>query len=95
MKLIGATDSFILRPYLYTGMWFGVLGAVIAWFVTALVTIVMNSAVEDLAALYDSQFRLIGLSWDESLLLIITGSLLGCIAARISAQRHLKEIEPV
>ncbi|EVU12140.1 ftsX-like permease family protein, partial [Vibrio parahaemolyticus V-223/04] len=43
----------------------------------------------------DSQFRLIGLSWDESLLLIITGSLLGCIAARISAQRHLKEIEPV
>lgn len=95
MKLIGATDGFILRPYLYTGMWFGVLGAVIAWFVTALVTIVMNSAVEDLAALYDSQFRLIGLSWDESLLLIITGSLLGCIAARISAQRHLKEIEPV
>ncbi|HCH6039559.1 TPA: cell division protein FtsX [Vibrio parahaemolyticus] len=93
MKLIGATDGFILRPYLYT--WFGVLGAVIAWFVTALVTIVMNSAVEDLAALYDSQFRLIGLSWDESLLLIITGSLLGCIAARISAQRHLKEIEPV
>ncbi|MFW0952570.1 permease-like cell division protein FtsX [Vibrio parahaemolyticus] len=95
MKLIGATDGFILRPYLYTGMWFGVLGAVIAWFVTALVTIVMNSAVEDLAALYDSQFRLIGLSWDESLLLIITGSLLGCIAARVSAQRHLKEIEPV
>ena len=95
MKLIGATDSFILRPYLYTGMWFGVLGATIAWLVTALVTIVMNSAVEDLAALYDSQFRLIGLSWDESLLLIIIGSLLGCIAARFSAQRHLKEIEPV
>ncbi|NMU26509.1 cell division protein FtsX, partial [Vibrio parahaemolyticus] len=63
--------------------------------VTALVTIVMNSAVEDLAALYDSQFRLVGLSWDESLLLIIIGSLLGCIAARFSAQRHLKEIEPV
>ncbi|EJG0483007.1 cell division protein FtsX [Vibrio alginolyticus] len=95
MKLIGATDSFILRPYLYTGMWFGVLGATIAWLVTALVTIVMNSAVEDLAALYDSQFRLIGLSWDESLLLIIIGSLLGCITARFSAQRHLKEIEPV
>ena len=95
MKLIGATDSFILRPYLYTGMWFGVLGACIAWLVTALITVVMNSAVEQLASLYDSQFRLIGLSWDESLLLIITGSLLGCIAARISAQRHLKEIEPV
>ena len=95
MKLIGATDGFILRPYLYTGMWFGVLGASIAWLVTALITVVMNNAVEQLASLYDSQFRLIGLSWDESLLLIITGSLLGCIAARVSAQRHLKEIEPV
>ena len=95
MKLIGATDSFILRPYLYTGMWFGVLGAVVAWLVTTVMTYVMNSAVEDLAALYDSQFRLNGLNWDESLLLLITGSLIGCIAARISAQRHLKEIEPV
>lgn len=95
MKLIGATDSFILRPYLYTGMWFGVLGAIIAWLATTVMTFVMNSAVEDLAALYDSQFRLNGLNWDESLLLIITGSLIGCIAARISAQRHLKEIEPV
>lgn len=95
MKLIGATDSFILRPYLYTGMWFGVLGAIIAWLVTTGVTLVLNSAVTDLAALYDSQFRLNGLNWDEALLLIITGSLLGCIAARVSAQRHLKEIEPV
>ncbi len=95
MKLIGATDHFILRPYLYTGMWFGVLGAAIAWLMTIAVTFVMNSAVEDLATLYDSQFRLNGLNWDESLLLVITGSLIGCIAARISAQRHLKEIEPV
>ncbi|AUI87468.1 cell division protein FtsX [Vibrio azureus] len=95
MKLIGATDGFILRPYLYTGMWFGVLGALIAWLVTAVITFVMNNAVAELASLYDSQFRLIGLNWDESLLLMVTGSLIGCIAARISAQRHLKEIEPV
>ncbi|MBE4594362.1 cell division protein FtsX [Vibrio navarrensis] len=95
MKLIGATDGFILRPYLYSGMWFGLLGSVIAWILTALITILLNGAVEDLAALYDSQFRLIGLSWDESLLLLMTGTFLGCVAARISAQRHLKEIEPV
>ncbi|KJR34335.1 cell division protein FtsX [Vibrio navarrensis] len=95
MKLIGATDGFILRPYLYSGMWFGLLGSVIAWILTALITILLNGAVEDLAALYDSQFRLIGLSWDESLLLLMTGTFLGCVAARFSAQRHLKEIEPV
>ncbi|MDH5928572.1 permease-like cell division protein FtsX [Vibrio lentus] len=95
MKLIGATDSFILRPYLYSGMWFGVLGAICAWVMTALITVLLNSAVDDLAELYDSHFRLIGLSWDESLLLLIVGTLLGSVAAKLSAQRHLKEIEPV
>ncbi|CAH6824661.1 Cell division protein FtsX [Vibrio chagasii] len=95
MKLIGATDSYILRPYLYSGMWFGVLGSISAWVMTALITVLLNSAVDDLAQLYDSHFRLIGLSWDESLLLLIVGTLLGSVAAKLSAQRHLKEIEPV
>lgn len=95
MKLIGATDSFILRPYLYSGMWFGLLGALSAWILTAIITIVLNHSVEQLAQLYDSRFRLIGLSWDESLLLIMLGIFLGCLAAKVSARRHLKEIEPV
>ncbi|EGU36178.1 cell division protein FtsX [Vibrio ichthyoenteri ATCC 700023] len=95
MKLIGATDSFILRPYLYSGMWFGLLGATSAWILTALITILLNSSVEQLALLYDSRFRLIGLSWDESLLLLMLGTFLGCLAAKVSAQRHLNEIEPV
>ena len=95
MKLIGATNSFILRPYLYSGMWFGLLGALTAWIMTAIITVVLNSSVEQLALLYDSRFRLIGLSWDESLLLLMLGTFLGCLAAKVSAQRHLKEIEPV
>ena len=95
MKLIGATDSYILRPYLYSGMWFGLLGSLSAWLLTALVTIILNGAVAELAALYDSRFRLIGLNWDESLLLLMLGTLLGCLAARLSAQWHLKEIEPL
>lgn len=95
MKLIGATDSYILRPYLYSGMWLGLLGSVAAWLLTVLITILLNGAVTELSALYDSQFRLTGLNWDESLLLLMLGTFLGCIAAYLSAQRHLKEIEPV
>ena len=95
MKLIGATDGFILRPYLYTGMWFGLLGSTVAWVTTECMTLLVNHAVEQLAALYDSPFHLLSLSWDEALLLIMLGGLLGCAAARVSAQRHLKEIEPV
>ncbi len=95
MKLIGATDSYILRPYLYVGMWFGALGALSAWLLTVLITVVVSGAVENLAKLYDSQFGLIGLSWDESLLLLMLGVFLGSMAAKSAAQRHLKEIEPV
>ncbi|WED21749.1 permease-like cell division protein FtsX [Vibrio sp. JC009] len=95
MKLIGATDSFILRPYLYSGMWFGLMGAVIAWILTAVITILLNGAVESLALLYDSRFRLIGLNIDESVLLLMLGVFLGLFAARMSAKSHLKEIEPV
>ena len=95
MKLIGATNCFILRPYLYSGMWFGLLGSLIAWTLTIVITLVLNTSVEELSLLYDSQFRLVSLSWDESLLLLMLGVFLGCLAAKVSAQRHLKEIEPV
>lgn len=95
MKMIGATDSFILRPYLYSGVWFGVLGAVLAWILTAIITVLLNGAVEELAQLYDSHFRLLGLNVDESFALLMLGAFLGFVAARLSTRRHLKEIEPV
>ncbi|MDB1122681.1 permease-like cell division protein FtsX [Vibrio algarum] len=95
MKLIGATDSFILRPYLYSGMWFGFIGGVSAWFLTAIITVILNGAVDKLSILYDNQFHLIGLNWDESLLLLMLGVFLGFTAANLSTRKHLKEIEPV
>ncbi|TVO33220.1 permease-like cell division protein FtsX [Vibrio algivorus] len=95
MKLIGATDRFILRPYLYTGLWLGLLGSLIAWFLTLIITLLVSGAVDTLAGLYDSHFSLLGLGWDESILLLMLGSTLGWIAANLSARKHLKEIEPV
>ncbi|AJR07154.1 cell division protein FtsX [Photobacterium gaetbulicola] len=95
MKLVGATDSFILRPYLYTGVWYGVIGGVAAWLLTALVAMLLDGAVAHLADLYDSPFRMIGLGWDESLILLMISAFLGLLAARLSAGRHLKEIEPI
>lgn len=95
MKLIGATDGFILRPYLYSGMWYGFIGAMVAWVMTLALTVLLNDAVTQLALLYDSQYHLTGLHWDEVLLLLMIGILLGSVAAKVSAQCHLKEIEPV
>lgn len=95
MKLIGATDHYITRPYLYTGMWFGLLGAFCAWLMTLMVSWLLYGAVNDLAVLYDSHFQLTGLVWDEVGLLLLLGVLLGFIAAKLATRRHLKEIEPL
>lgn len=95
MKLVGATDSFILRPYLYTGVWYGLIGGAIAWLLTVVITVLLEHAVAHLANLYDSHFRLVGLYWDETLILLMVAAFLGLLAARLSAGRHLKEIEPI
>ncbi|UTM57431.1 permease-like cell division protein FtsX [Photobacterium sp. CCB-ST2H9] len=95
MKLVGATNTYILRPFLYTGAWYGLLASVFALVLTTLVCLMIESAVDKLALLYGSDFHLTGLAWDECLLLIMLSSLLGVLAARLSAGRHLKEIEPI
>ena len=95
MKLVGGTDSFILRPYLYIGMWLGLFGGAFAWLLVAIITLAFNGAVDHVALLYDSHFHLVGLVWDESLLLLIISTFLGLLAARTSVLRHLKKIEPV
>lgn len=95
MKLVGATDSFILRPYLYLGVWYGLLASVAAWLVTGISILMLDSAVATLADLYDSGFRLAGLGLQDGLLLVMLAIFVSLLAARLSAARHLREIEPV
>jgi cell division transport system permease protein len=95
MKFLGATHSFILRPYLYSGMWFGLIGAILAWIITFSLSLFLGSAVQSVAQLYDSRFILSPLNFDESIILLVTGVFLGVFAAQASARRHLREIEPI
>ncbi|SMY17538.1 permease-like cell division protein FtsX [Photobacterium aquimaris] len=95
MKMVGATDSYILRPYLYVGVWYGLIAALIAWGLTQGVTLLLGDAVAKLSDLYGSHFRMLGLSWDESLIMVMVATFLGLMAARLAAGRHLREIKPV
>ena len=95
MKMVGATNSYILRPYLYVGVWYGLIAALIAWGLTQGVVLLLGDAVAQLSNLYGSHFRMLGLSWDESLIMIMIATFLGLIAARLAAGRHLREINPV
>lgn len=94
MKLVGATDSFIQRPFLYAGVWYGILGGMVAVLcVTALVHYFASSIVE-LTDLYQSNFALQGLSSSEMLTLIFFAVVLGLSGSYISVRKHIRAIEP-
>jgi len=94
IKLFGATDAFIHRPFLYSGLWFGLSGGFIAWLLISLSLMLLNKPVNDLAHLYSSTYQLIGLNSKNILILLGTGVILGLVGSWISVQRHLKAIEP-
>jgi len=93
-KLIGGTDAFIRRPFLYTGFWYGIGGGLFAWLLTSLSIGLLDGSVEQLASLYNSGFQLRGLSFSEALSLIAFSCFLGLGGSWIAVGRHLSEIEP-
>jgi cell division transport system permease protein len=93
-KLIGASDAFIRRPFLYTGFWYGLFGGIFAWITTQISLILMEKPIHKLALLYHSDFHLSGLGFKNTLFLILISCLLGLTGSWIAVSRHLKEIEP-
>ncbi len=94
MKLIGGTDAFIRRPFLYTGFWYGLLGGLIAWVLVSLSLSILADPVERLAGLYQSRFALSGLDLASMLMLLGASVLLGLTGSWLAVGRHLRDIEP-
>lgn len=80
-RLIGATDRFIRRPFLYFGGLQGLLGGLAAWALLSLAFALLQDQVAELAAAYGSRFALIGLSWLDGIALLAASGLLGLIGA--------------
>lgn len=93
-KLVGGSNAFVRRPLLYTGMWFGLGGGIVAALLVAGGTLLLRAPVATLAASYESSFRLAGLGLVDSLQLVLLGAFLGLVGAWLAAVRHLREIEP-
>lgn len=93
-KLVGATNAFIRRPFLYDGLWYGLLGGIIAWVLITLSLVLLQGPVAELAGLYDSAFDLAGLSFLNSLGVLLGSGLLGLVGAWLAVGRHLAAIEP-
>lgn len=93
-KLIGATNRFIRRPFLYFGTLQGLLGGLAAWAIIAVAVHVLEPDVRRLAHLYGSAFTLRGLKWDETLILIGVSAALGWFSAYLASSRFLRAIDP-
>ncbi|MFT6917409.1 MAG: cell division transport system permease protein [Cognaticolwellia sp.] len=94
MKLVGATDDFIQRPFLYAGIWYGLLGGFVASICVAILANYIAGALHQLTDLYQSQFVLSGLSFNELAILQLTAIGLGLLGSFISVRQHIRVIEP-
>jgi cell division transport system permease protein len=93
-KLIGATNSFIRRPFLYFGFVQGLLGGIAAWLIISTSLFLLNQRVVELAQLYSSTFILHHLSLTDSFTLLCFAAYLGWLGAWLSVSQHLWKIEP-
>jgi cell division transport system permease protein len=93
-KLIGGTNAFIRRPFLYTGLWHGLFGALLAWLLAELSLYLMTEPVARLSVMYDSSFRLDHMGVQDGVLLLGYGMALGLAGSWIAVGKHLKNIEP-
>jgi len=94
VKLVGGTDGFVRRPFLYLGFWLGLGGALGAWLVVQLSIGYLSGPIERLAQSYRNDFALRFLSIEETCLILIGGSFLGVVAALLSVGQHLSRIQP-
>jgi len=94
MQLLGASDGFVRRPFLYTGFWYGVLAGGLSLAVTGLVEWTLAAPLAQLAASYDHRFGLHGLSLAGTLLVLGGSTALGWLGAWLTASRHIALGQP-
>ena len=94
IKLVGGTDGYIRRPFIYMGTLYGVVAGLFAWAMLAFGLSWINTYVAQLAGLYASDFKLSGVPISDACSLIIGAVLLGWIGAWLAVARHLRDLAP-
>lgn len=93
-KLVGGSNAFVRRPFLYTGLLYGTFGALLALVVTLAVRAALDQPIRRLAGSYGSDFALLMPTLSQCGTLVGGAAFLGLLGAWISASRHLREVRP-
>ena len=94
VKLVGGTDAFVRRPFLYLGLWYGLGGAVLCCLMLWGSILLLQAPLHVLIASYEASFSLRGLLVEDVAALVLIGVVLGIMGASLSVRRHLRKIEP-
>jgi cell division transport system permease protein len=95
MKLVGATDGWVSRPFLYTGFWYGLGAGIIALALVGLSLLILAPPLLELLRSLSLVMTLQGLSFNSALLLVLCSAGLGLLAAGLTVLRNLRNIEPL
>jgi len=94
LKLLGASDGFVRRPFLYVGLWYGLLGGIVALLLLVVGGWILAGPLERLIGLYESQLSLMGLDTSTAAVIVGGGVLSGWGGAWNAVSRHLAAIQP-
>lgn len=93
-KLIGASNAFVRRPFLWSGFWYGLFGSLLGLGLVQYGLYLLQPTVTRLAGLYQSGLTVLSLDWRDSLTIIGIGVALGLAGSWFAAARHMRAIEP-
>ncbi|MFD1382815.1 permease-like cell division protein FtsX [Rhodanobacter aciditrophus] len=93
MKLVGATNRYIRRPFLYMGFWFGVIGGVLATVCILLLTWWVSAPAERLVELYHAGFELQSFNAGEIIMCLTISATIGVVGSWVAVSRHIRDIE--
>jgi cell division transport system permease protein len=90
MSMVGASNDFIRQPFLYSGFWYGLLGALLALVLLSAAMLYLQGPLERLLEAYGNQYSLTGLGMRRGGVVVLLGALLGFAGAWLAVQRHLR-----
>ena len=93
VKLVGGTDGFVRRPFLYLGFWYGLGGGISAWLLVHVCLLFLSGPVELIAQSYRNEYALIGLTFFESVSFVALSSILGLLGSALAVRKHLRASE--
>jgi cell division transport system permease protein len=93
LALIGAGNAFVRQPFLYTGLWYGLLGSLLAVILLALTMVYLGRPLGLLLETYGTAFSLRGLGGYNTVWILLGGGFLGWLGALISVQQYLKRLK--